>query len=81
MEVVSSNPSQATSFFSTKMITFVLCNIFEVIWNSEFILVSEFYKSFEKLKNPTVCTAFIEARLSGPKQSKVALAARGGGFT
>ena len=40
MEVVSSNPSQATSFlfFSTTMITFVLCNIFELIWYSEFIL-------------------------------------------
>ena len=38
--VVSSNPSLATSFlfFSTKMITFVLCNIFEWIWYSEFIL-------------------------------------------
>jgi hypothetical protein len=43
--------------------------------------VSEFCKSFEKLENSAVCTAFIEARLSGPKQSKVALAARGGGFT
>ena len=41
MKVVSSNPGQATSFsifFSTKMITFVPCNIFERIWYSEFIL-------------------------------------------
>ena len=37
---MSSNPNQATSFlfFSTKMITFVLCNICECIWYSEFIL-------------------------------------------
>ena len=37
----SLNPSQNTSFsifFSTKMITFVPCNIFERIWYSEFIL-------------------------------------------
>ena len=42
MEVMSSNPIQATSFlfFSTKKITFVLFNIFEWIWYSEFILVN-----------------------------------------
>ena len=44
MEMVSSNPSQATSFlfFSTKMITFVVCKIFELIWYSEFILAHSF---------------------------------------
>ena len=49
MEVVSSNPSQATSFlsFSTKMITFVLCNIFELILYSEFIL-TEVVRTFAK---------------------------------
>ena len=41
MEAMSSNPSQATSFlfFSTKVITFKPCNIFELIWYSEWPLV------------------------------------------
>ena len=35
----------------------------------------------ENKKNSTLCTAFIEMQFSCPKQSKVALAARGNDFT
>ena len=67
MEVVSSNPSQATSFlfFSTKMITFVLCNIFELIWYSEFILVNEIRKCF-----PQFLFVFLQAKTPSPSTVK-----------
>ena len=48
---MSLNPSQATSFlfFSTKMITFVLWNIFEWIWYSEY---NSAYNAFFTRLNP-----------------------------
>ena len=49
---MSSNLSQATSFlfFSTKMITFMLCNIFELIWYSEFILGTSKLRAIKNTK-------------------------------
>ena len=48
-------------FFSTKMITFVPCNIFEQIWYSEFIL---------GIQNKIRCCCFSTGTLQGDERSR-----------
>ena len=42
-------------FFSTKMITFVLCNIFERIWYSEFILIVKSWSCTSTFEKKLAC--------------------------